>query len=133
MDTAGPFLGVKHGGGMALTTQPHLVLRSRMSRSYTSSPPWWYMVLAGQLCLYFTLLCCNIIDVYSVFRHALMPPMVIVYLIQNAEYYGVFILFGSGYYRLSKLSVPNILCHIGILDEINYEYALAYESGPFLL
>jgi hypothetical protein len=32
-------LGVKHGWGVTLTTHPHLVLRSRMSRSYTSFPP----------------------------------------------------------------------------------------------
>jgi hypothetical protein len=32
----GPFLGVKHGWGMTLTTHTHLVLRSRMSRSYKS-------------------------------------------------------------------------------------------------
>jgi len=31
--------GVKRGWGVTLTTHPHLVPRSRMSRSYTSSPP----------------------------------------------------------------------------------------------
>jgi hypothetical protein len=31
--------GVKHGRGMMLTTHPHLVPRSWMSRSYTSYPP----------------------------------------------------------------------------------------------
>jgi len=31
--------GVKRGRGVMLTTHTHLVLRSRMSRSYTSSPP----------------------------------------------------------------------------------------------
>jgi hypothetical protein len=31
--------GVKCGRGVKLTTNPHLVPRSRMSRSYTSSPP----------------------------------------------------------------------------------------------
>jgi len=31
--------GVKRGRGVTLTTHPHLVLRSTMSRSYTSSPP----------------------------------------------------------------------------------------------
>jgi hypothetical protein len=30
--------GVKRGRGVTLTTHPHLVPRSRMSRSYTSSP-----------------------------------------------------------------------------------------------
>jgi hypothetical protein len=42
-----------------------------------------------------------------------------VYSIQAAELYGVLVLFGKGYYRLSRLSVPNILCYIGILDEMN--------------
>jgi hypothetical protein len=32
-------LGVKRGRGVTLTTHPHLVPRSWMSRSYTSSPP----------------------------------------------------------------------------------------------
>jgi hypothetical protein len=31
--------GVKRGRGVMLTTHPHLVLRLRMSRSYTSSHP----------------------------------------------------------------------------------------------
>jgi hypothetical protein len=31
--------GVKRGRGVMLTTHPHLVLRSRMSSSYSSSPP----------------------------------------------------------------------------------------------
>jgi hypothetical protein len=31
--------GVKRGQGVTLTTHPHLVPRSRMSRSYISSPP----------------------------------------------------------------------------------------------
>jgi hypothetical protein len=39
--------GLKRGRGVTLTTHPHLVPRSSMSRSYTSSPPkrlhgvWW--------------------------------------------------------------------------------------------
>jgi hypothetical protein len=43
--------GVKSGRGVTLTTHPHLVPRSWMSRSYTSSPqapPWR---VAGQLLL----------------------------------------------------------------------------------
>jgi hypothetical protein len=32
-------LGLKRGRGVTLTTHPHLVPRSRMSRSYTSPPP----------------------------------------------------------------------------------------------
>jgi hypothetical protein len=39
MGTGGPSLGVKRGRGVTLTTHPHLVPRSWMSRSYTSSPP----------------------------------------------------------------------------------------------
>jgi hypothetical protein len=39
MGTEGPFSGVKCRWGMMLTIHPHLVPRSRMSRSYTSSPP----------------------------------------------------------------------------------------------
>jgi hypothetical protein len=33
--TGEPFQGVKHSRGVTLTTHPHPVLRSRMSRSYT--------------------------------------------------------------------------------------------------
>jgi hypothetical protein len=36
MGTGGPFPGAKRGWGVTVTTLPHLVLRSRMSRSYTS-------------------------------------------------------------------------------------------------
>jgi hypothetical protein len=40
MGTGGPFPGGKSAaGGVMLTTHPHLVPRSWMSRSYTSSPP----------------------------------------------------------------------------------------------
>jgi hypothetical protein len=38
MGAGGPFPGLKLGGGVTLTTHPHLVPRSRMSRSCTSSP-----------------------------------------------------------------------------------------------
>jgi hypothetical protein len=37
--TGGPFPGAKRGRGVTLTTHPHLVPRSGMSLSYTSSPP----------------------------------------------------------------------------------------------
>jgi lipid-A-disaccharide synthase-like uncharacterized protein len=56
MDTGGSSLGVKRGWGMMLTIHPHLVLRSRMSKSYISSPSWHLRGIAGQL--YFTLLYC---------------------------------------------------------------------------
>jgi hypothetical protein len=40
MGSGGPFPGVNRSRGLTVTTHPHLVLRSRMSRSYMSSPPW---------------------------------------------------------------------------------------------
>jgi hypothetical protein len=39
MGTGGPFPGAKRGRGVTLTTHPHLVPRSWMSRSYTPLPP----------------------------------------------------------------------------------------------
>jgi hypothetical protein len=39
--------GVKRGRGVMLTTHPHLVLRLRMSRAYTSSPPCALMACSG--------------------------------------------------------------------------------------
>jgi hypothetical protein len=39
MGTGRPFLGAKRSQGVMLTTHPHLVPSSKMSRSYTSSPP----------------------------------------------------------------------------------------------
>jgi hypothetical protein len=45
MGTGGPFLGVKCGRGMTLTTHPHLVPWSCMSRSYTSSPSHASMIV----------------------------------------------------------------------------------------
>jgi hypothetical protein len=39
LGTGGPFRGAKRGRGVTLTTHPHLVPKSRMGRSYTSSPP----------------------------------------------------------------------------------------------
>jgi hypothetical protein len=47
--------GLKRGRGVKVDTHPNLVQRSRMSRSYTSSPPWRFMAVPGQIC--FTLLC----------------------------------------------------------------------------
>jgi hypothetical protein len=40
-------LGLKHGRGVTLTTYPYLVPRSRMSMSYTSSPPSAFMTCCG--------------------------------------------------------------------------------------
>jgi hypothetical protein len=39
--------GLKRGRGVTLTTHLHLVSRSRMSRSYTSSPPSAFMACSG--------------------------------------------------------------------------------------
>jgi hypothetical protein len=39
--------GIKYGRGVSLTTHPHLVPRSRMSRSYTASPPCASMACSG--------------------------------------------------------------------------------------
>jgi hypothetical protein len=47
MATGGPFPGVKRGRDMTLTPLPHLVPRSRMSRSYASSPPSAFMTRNG--------------------------------------------------------------------------------------
>jgi hypothetical protein len=38
MGTGGPFPGAKRGRSVTLTSHPHLVPRSRMSGSYTSTP-----------------------------------------------------------------------------------------------
>jgi hypothetical protein len=47
MGTRGPFPGVKRGRSVTLTTHPHLVRRSWMSKSYTSSPPAPKKVCSG--------------------------------------------------------------------------------------
>jgi hypothetical protein len=45
--TGGAFPGTKRGRGVTLTTHRHLVLRSRMSRSCTSSPSSATMACSG--------------------------------------------------------------------------------------
>jgi hypothetical protein len=50
--TGVPSLGVKRGRGVTLTTHPHLVPRSRMSRSYTFSPPSAFMACRGTALLF---------------------------------------------------------------------------------
>jgi hypothetical protein len=40
--------GLKRGRGVSLTTHPYLVPSSRMSTSYTSSPPSAFMACSGQ-------------------------------------------------------------------------------------
>jgi hypothetical protein len=47
MGTVGPLRGAKRGRGVTLTTHPHLMPRSRMSRSYISSPPSAFMACSG--------------------------------------------------------------------------------------
>jgi hypothetical protein len=47
MGTGGHFPGAKRGRVVTLTTHPHLVPRSRGSRSYTSSPPRASMACSG--------------------------------------------------------------------------------------
>jgi hypothetical protein len=49
MDTGGPFPRVKRGRVVTLTTQPHLVPRSRMCRSCVFSPLGACMAVEGQL------------------------------------------------------------------------------------
>jgi hypothetical protein len=50
--------GVKRGQGVTLTTHPYLMPRSRMSRSYTSSPPSSSMARSGSaFYIYITELC----------------------------------------------------------------------------
>jgi hypothetical protein len=55
MRTGGPFPGAKHGRGVTLTTHPHLVLRSKMSRGYTSSPSAIMMCSGTALLLLFAI------------------------------------------------------------------------------
>jgi hypothetical protein len=53
MGTGCPFSGVKRGWGVTLTTHPHLVPWSSVSRSYISSPPSTSMACNGTALLYF--------------------------------------------------------------------------------
>jgi hypothetical protein len=48
--------GLKRGRSMTLTTHPHIVPQSRMSMSYTSSPPSAFMACSGTAFLYNILL-----------------------------------------------------------------------------
>jgi hypothetical protein len=51
MGTGGPFPGGKERPGRDADHSPHLVPRSRISRGYTSSPPWWLHDVAGHIYL----------------------------------------------------------------------------------
>jgi hypothetical protein len=56
MGTGSPCPGEKGGRGVKLTTHSHLVTRSSMSRSYTSSPPSATMACNGStFCMYLIL------------------------------------------------------------------------------
>jgi hypothetical protein len=57
MGTGCPFPGAKRGRGVTLNNHPYLVSRSRMSRSYTSSPPSTTWRVAGLLCLFLFKIC----------------------------------------------------------------------------
>jgi hypothetical protein len=61
MGTGGPFPGLKCGQGVTLTTYPHTVPRSRMSRSYTSCLPGAFVACSGTalalLCFIITFTC----------------------------------------------------------------------------
>jgi hypothetical protein len=69
MGTGGPFLGVKRGRGVTLTSHPHLVPRSRMSRSYTFSPPSTCVACRGTAFRHCVLLTCTTLDSNS-YSHA---------------------------------------------------------------
>jgi hypothetical protein len=56
--------GLKRGRGVTLTTHPHLVPRSRMSRSYTSLLPSAFMACSGTALALITLSSC----LYHVYR-----------------------------------------------------------------
>jgi hypothetical protein len=47
MGTGGPFAGAKRARGVTLTAHSHLLPRSRVSRSYRSSPPSATMACSG--------------------------------------------------------------------------------------
>jgi hypothetical protein len=59
LGTSDPFPGVKLGQGVMLTTHAHLVPRSRMSRSYISSPSWHLHGGSGRAFLRFTFILRN--------------------------------------------------------------------------
>jgi hypothetical protein len=54
MGTGGPFPWVKRGRGVTLTTHRHLVPMSRVSKSYTSSPPKLFTACSGTALHYST-------------------------------------------------------------------------------
>jgi hypothetical protein len=51
----GSFPDGKHGRGGTLTTHFHLVPRSRRSRCYSASPPWFLYVIAEKLYFFYNL------------------------------------------------------------------------------
>jgi hypothetical protein len=63
--------GVKHGRGVTLTTHPHLVPRSRLSRSYLPSAPWYQCGGNGQL--YVLLYGACLVLIMSYFNSRMLP------------------------------------------------------------
>jgi hypothetical protein len=78
MCTGVPFPGTKRGRGVTLTTHSHIVLRSRMSRSYTSCPPSATMACSGSALLFF---CCvyNGTLHFHIFKDAVPESLVLTF------------------------------------------------------
>jgi hypothetical protein len=75
MGTGDPFLVVKRGRGVTLTSHPHLVPRSRISRSYTFSPPSTCVACRGTAFRHCVLLTCTTLDSNS-YSHAVRQSLV---------------------------------------------------------
>jgi hypothetical protein len=79
MGTGGPFHGVKRGRGVTLTSHPHLVPRSWVSRSYTSSLPCASIAcVVGQLYLVeYSYLCDSFIPCLMINDYVLYHPCIL--------------------------------------------------------
>jgi hypothetical protein len=87
MGTGGTFPGAKRGRSVTLITHPHLVPKSIMSRSYTSSPPRATMACSGTTLLFF-LLCYVKIYFYTTTPNG--QPYFHKRVLQYAEYHHYF-------------------------------------------
>jgi hypothetical protein len=58
----GSFPGLKRSPGMTLTTHPHLMPRSKMSRNYTSSPPGDFVACSGTALVFVSLNCGRLVS-----------------------------------------------------------------------
>jgi hypothetical protein len=67
MGTGGPFHGDKRGRSVTLTTHPHVVPRSRMSRSYTSPPSALVACIVTVLALALPVYSCRCIENWRLF------------------------------------------------------------------